>query len=80
MYGPSAFSQKPSFLEFLSWIKGQIGDSTWIVGGDFNLITSPGEKKGGRSMDRFHEAFRDFVEQSQLVEMETGNRWYTWNN
>ena len=51
------------------------------MGEDFNLITSLGEKKGGRrSLDRFQEAFRDFMEQSQRVDMETGNGWFTQNN
>ena len=81
MYGPNNFPQKLTFIKFLSWIKVQIGDSTWIMGGEFNMITSMGENKGGRRiMDRFQEAFRDFLEQSQLVDMETGNKWYTWNN
>ena len=53
IHGLSAFPHKPAFLEFLSWIKGQIDDSTWIVGMDFNLRTSLGENKGGkRSMDK----------------------------
>ena len=47
-------------------------DSSWIMGGDFNYITSLGEKKVGRKvMDRFQKYFRDFVEQSQLEDMET---------
>ena len=74
IYGPIAFSLKPTFLEFLNWIKGQTRDSSWIMGGDFNLITSLGEKKGGwRSMDILQEDFREFVEQIQLVDIETGN-------
>ena len=74
MYVLSAFPHKIVFLKFLSWMKGQIGDSTWIMGGDFNLITSLGENKGGwRSMDILQEDFREFVEQIQLVEIETGN-------
>ena len=54
MYDPSYFPKKPVFIELLSWIKHQIGDSMWIVYGDFNLITFLGENKGvRRSMDRF---------------------------
>ena len=47
IYGPSEFSQNPPFLYFLSWIKGKVGDSSWIMGEDFNLKTYLGEKKGG---------------------------------
>ena len=48
VYGPSIFPQKVAFLETLSWEAMEIGDKQWIIGGDFNLITSSGVKKRGR--------------------------------
>ena len=52
-------------------------NNPWIMGGDFNLIFSLGEKKGGRwSLDILQESFRDYIEQSQLVDMETRNGWF----
>ena len=78
IYGPSVFSQKPTFQELLSWVKIQVGSSSWIMGGDFNLITYLEENKGGRwSLDILQESFRDYIEQSQLVDMETRNGWFT---
>ena len=41
---------------------------------------SVGEERGRRNMDKFQESFRDFKEESQLVELEIGNEWFTWNN
>ena len=53
----------------------------WIMGGYFNLIFSLRENKGGRrNLDIFQESFRDFIEGSQFVDLETGNGWFTWNN
>ena len=31
-------------------------------------------------MDRFWESFKEFVEQSQLVDIEIGSGWYMWSN
>ena len=45
------------------------------------MITTLRETKGGRrNMDKFQESFRDFIEESQLVDLEIGNGWFTWNN
>ena len=44
-------------------------------------VVERGEKKGGRrNLDRFQESFRDFIEESQFVDLEIGNGWFTWNN
>ena len=52
-----------------------------MIGSDFNLITSLSEKKGGkRDLDRFQEAFGEILTRSSLLDVETGNGWYTWNN
>ena len=54
---------------------------SWVIGGDFNLIANLGEKKGGRQfLDKYQEKFCDFLAQSPLVDLETGNGWFTWNN
>ena len=31
-------------------------------------------------MDKYQESFSEFLSQSLLVDVETGNGWYTWNN
>ena len=56
-------------------------EGRWIVGGDFNLITALREKKGGRRvLDKYQEEFRERLSQSSLVDVETGDGWFTWNN
>ena len=53
----------------------------WVVGGDFNLITSLEEKKGGRcSLDEECNIFRKTIEDLGLVDITPGVGWFTWNN
>ena len=47
VYGPSTFPQKPTFFNFLTWMKDEAVDKSWIIGGKYNLITSLKGKKGG---------------------------------
>ena len=49
--------------------------------GYFNPITSLEENKGGlRRLDFEHLAFKDFIQDRKLVDLETSNGIYTWNN
>ena len=51
------------------------------MGGDFNLVSNLGEKKGGkRTLDKYQEDFGVFQTQISFMDMETENGWYTWNN
>ena len=50
IYGPSAFPLKQAFVHHLRWLCAMAKEGNWIIGGDFNLITSLQEKKGGRRM------------------------------
>ena len=47
VYGPISFPAKQYFIGFLSWLKGQTEVGNWVIGGDFNIISNLGEKKGG---------------------------------
>ena len=53
----------------------------WILGGDFNITKSLMEKKGGtRILGRDSIAFQNFITNMKLVDMETSNGIFTWNN
>jgi len=45
VYGPKA--EKRDFLREISSLGLSMKDQQWIVGGDFNLITTLEDKKGG---------------------------------
>ena len=56
-------------------------EQRWIITGDFNMITSKGEKKGGISReDPKMERFRDVQIDLRLVDIPTINGKFTWNN
>jgi len=81
VYGPNAPGDKPEFLNYLEWIYHTIQTKPWIVGGDFNMIKSLTEKRGGRtSADPIQQVFLDFINRCRLVDVETVNGWFTWNN
>eukprot|EP00253_Pinus_taeda_P001720 PITA_01720 len=52
-----------------------------IIGGDFNMITSLSEKKGGiRKLNKDSEAFVEFIMSTKLVDIQPRSGAYTWNN
>ena len=47
VYGPFQPSKKYSFLSNLGSLKEWVENDHWLIGGDFNIIRSLEEKKGG---------------------------------
>ena len=81
IYGPSAFPQKQEFVNHLRWLSASASTGNWIIGGVFNIISSLREKKGGKRMlDKYQEDVRETLVNSSLVDLETGDGWFTWNN
>jgi hypothetical protein len=46
-YGPQGIQEKDSFLHSLSFLGRLIGQKHWILGGEFNIILTLEEKRGG---------------------------------
>ena len=58
-----------------------MGSKHWVLGGDFNLITSLEEKKGGQCrLEEEGETFRDTIEELRLVYITLGDGCFTWKN
>ncbi|KAA3487155.1 reverse transcriptase [Gossypium australe] len=54
-------------------------DYPWLVAGDFNEIMYSFEKRGGVPRDhRRMEAFRDTLEECQLLDVGYSGAWFTW--
>lgn len=47
VYNPFQLAHKPSFLEEIRTMGERVEQGHWILGGDFNIIRSLEEKKGG---------------------------------
>lgn len=81
VYGPQRLEDKASFLRMLTKLKQRYQHSKIIMGGDFNMITTLLEKKGGlRRLNKDSELFVDFMDSAKLVDIPPNNGLYTWNN
>jgi len=81
VYGPPSPGEKENFINSMKIIRRLYLEAAWIIGGDFNLIRSLEEKKGGiRKMDHFMDKFNEMIEDLRLVDIQTINGICTWNN
>jgi len=81
VYGPNNPREKPLFIDSLAYLANWVGQRHWVLGGDFNLITSLQEKHGGtRKLDQNSEKFNSMIHQLNLVDVRTTNGVFTWNN
>ena len=69
------------FLDSLRMINTLTEGKPWIIGGDFNLIRSLDEKKGGiRQLNPINDTFNEVINNLNLVDVRTNNDTFTWNN
>lgn len=81
LYGPHIPGERGTFLQNLVNMRNLYPEDLWIVGRNFNVITSLAEKKGGmRRMDVGMEAFVDIISELHLMDMLTNNGVHKWNN
>jgi len=81
VYSPHIPRERKNFLKDMQTIRRIFPGIPWIVGGDFNMIKSIGEKKGGKSRpDQDMEAFSEIITEQRLVDIPRINGVYTWNN
>eukprot|EP00253_Pinus_taeda_P017343 PITA_17343 len=81
VYGPPSPGRREQFINSLKTTRRLYPEAAWIIGGDFNLIRSLDEKKGGlRRRDHFMDSFNDVIEELRLVDIQSINGVYTWNN
>ena len=50
VYGPHNPVERRVFIRSLWKVQEKVPEPDWIIGGEFNIITSLKEKKGGRRM------------------------------
>eukprot|EP00253_Pinus_taeda_P033811 PITA_33811 len=81
VYGPPSSGRREQFINSFKTIRRLYPEAAWIIGGDFKLIRSLDEKKGGlRRRDHFMDSFNDLIEELRLVDIQSINGVYTWNN
>ena len=58
-----------------------MGPDHWIIDGDFNLIRSLEETKGGiRTLSGVSSSFNETIKDLHLVDVKTPNGFFTWQN
>jgi exonuclease III len=81
VYGLATPRNKQAFLRSLSYLSSLTQYHRWIVGGDFNIIRSLEEKKGGsRRLDRDSAEFNSSIDDLRLIDLEAINGMHTWSN
>jgi exonuclease III len=78
VYGPRVMEEKRRMLLDLENLKDRSNNLYWILVGDFNIITTLMEKKGGtRRLDRDAKKFSAFIDTMELVDIRTNNGQFT---
>eukprot|EP00253_Pinus_taeda_P013888 PITA_13888 len=81
IYSPQRLDDKLVFLDSLNKLMERHPKANFILGGDFNMITSLMEKKGGlQKLNRDGEQFKDFIDNASLVDVYPKQGNFTWNN
>jgi len=81
VYGPAMPRDKQDFLRSLSYLASLTQHNKCIVGGDFNIIRSLKEKRGGsRRLDQDSYDFNSLIDDLKLIDLETSNDTHTWSN
>jgi len=80
VYGPQKQEVKLLFLRSLFNLKLRYPQEKAIFGGDFNMITSLTEKRGGIiKLNRDSEAFLDFIRSFNLIDVFPKSSTFMWN-
>jgi exonuclease III len=80
-YGPQNNQDKDLFLQNLAYISSIVEAQRWIIGGDFNMILTLEEKRGGKKrLEQDNIKFQELLDQHKLVDIENGNGTFTWTN
>eukprot|EP00253_Pinus_taeda_P005730 PITA_05730 len=81
VYFPQDTVQKSQLLNTLSELNSDRPFPLWISGGDYNMIASKEEKKGGRSNTNNEDSLlKEFINSNWLMDIPTSNGIFTWTN
>ncbi|XP_059068451.1 uncharacterized protein LOC131858970 [Cryptomeria japonica] len=81
IYGPTNSNLKKQLWSELSDILTNDKENVFILGGDFNALIRPSDKKGGMGWNRQSQRdFSSFVTSSSLIEIPFKMGEFTWTN
>lgn len=81
VYFPQDTQHKVEILDALKKLNTERKHQLWISGGDYNMIASLEEEKGGCCrINREGSILKDFVRDNWMIDLPTNNGLFTWNN
>jgi len=81
VYGPASRRDKQTFLRSLHYVASLAWNKSWITGGDFNIICSLAERRGGsRRLDKDSSDSNALIDELHLIDLDTNNGLHTWTN
>ncbi|XP_020263009.1 uncharacterized protein LOC109838991 [Asparagus officinalis] len=81
VYGQNQVDKRRELWMNLTHIYQTIGNSPWLLCGDFNVIIGNEEKLGGTILSEADtNEFREFIDFCHLSHLKTEGCFYTWNN
>jgi len=81
VYAPHIPRERKNSLKDLQTTRRIFPGIPWIVGGDFNMIKTMEERRGGINRpDQNMEEFSEMITEQRLVDIPTINDIHTWNN
>lgn len=78
-YGPNTEREREDFWTELEDVHSW-SSLVWCLGGDFNIVRYPLEKKGGRRYTRGMIDFFDFISRNKLTDLQLIGGHFTWGN
>ena len=79
VYGPLDAVSRDEFWSELSVVKGLWGNP-WCIGGDFNVIRFPNERKRVGKISTSMRRFSEVIEELELKEPPVQGGWFTWGS
>lgn len=79
VYGSPYDNGKVDFINELHSIMNK-WQGPIFIGGDFNLVRTVTDKSNGNINFRWADLFNEWVDKWALIELELGNRKFTWTN
>jgi exonuclease III len=81
VYGPASPRDKKAFLRNLLYLASLSQYKNWTIGGDFDIICSLEEKRGGsRHLDWDSGDFNTLIDDLHLIDLDANNGLHTWTN
>lgn len=79
VYGPNDSQREKQFWKELDEVRGR-WDGAWCIGGDWNIVRFPSERRGTSRMTGEMSSFSDWINSQYLADLPMKGNSFTWSN